>query len=63
MTYFKHQNHSSKYSRQNSMAIFASSKIARAAQIAELDKQPTDDDAWLKKMIKALAASEADHDC
>ena len=44
------------------MAIFASSKIARAAQIAELNKQPADDDVWLKKMNRALADSEVDHD-
>ena len=44
------------------MAIFASSKIERSAQIAELDRQPADDDVWLKKMIKALADSEVDHD-
>ena len=44
------------------MAIFASSKIERAAQIAKLGKQPADDDVWLKRMIKALADSEVDHD-
>lgn len=62
MTNLKYQNHRTKYSRPNSMAIFASSKIARAAQIAKLDKQPADDDVWLKKMIRALADSESDHD-
>ena len=62
MTSLKHQNHGAKYSRPHSMAIFASSKIERAAQISELDRQPTDDDVWLKKMIKALADSEVNHD-
>ena len=44
------------------MAIFAGSKIERAAQIADLGKQPADDDVWLKRMIKALAETEVDHD-
>ena len=62
MTYLKYKNHGAKYARPHSMAIFASSKIERAAQIAELDKQPADDDVWLKRMIKALADTEVDHD-
>lgn len=62
MTFLKHQNHGAKHSRPHSMAIFASSKIERAEQIAELGKQPADDDVWLKRMIKALANSEVDHE-
>ena len=62
MTQFNYQNHNSKFSKQNSAAIFANFKIERAAQIAELDKQPSDDDVWLQRLIKALKDSGRDHD-
>ena len=62
MTNFKNQNHASKYFKQQSMAIFASTKLDRATQLEKLDRLPTDDDPWLVAMIKELTDSENHQD-
>ena len=62
MTHLKHQNHGPKFIRQNLSAIFASTKMERAAKIAKLNSEPADEDVWLKKMIQELPDADPDHD-